>query len=82
MFLNGVAIDRIIGFEELGGRDDFSIVNLEARLAGCGVLKHRIKTGDESDDEEHEQRRNVVRIGGGNSSHREPGGSDEDSDFD
>jgi hypothetical protein len=32
MFVNGVAVDRVVGFEELGGKDDFSPVALERRL--------------------------------------------------
>lgn len=40
VYRNGVAIDRIVGFEELGGVDDFATVRLERRLerAGKNVL--------------------------------------------
>lgn len=38
LFENGVAIDRIIGFEELGGQDDFPMMNLIRRLVTGGVL--------------------------------------------
>lgn len=38
LFENGVAIDRIIGFEELGGADDFPTMNLVRRLVKGGVL--------------------------------------------
>ena len=38
LFENGVAIDRIIGFEELGGQDDFPTLNLVRRLVKGGVL--------------------------------------------
>ena len=38
LFENGVAIDRIIGFEELGGQDDFPTLSLTRRLVKGGVL--------------------------------------------
>ena len=37
-FENGVAIDRITGFEELGGQDDFPTLNLVRRMVKGGVL--------------------------------------------
>ena len=40
-FINGVATDRIVGFEELGGEDDFPTINLTRRLVKAGVLKPR-----------------------------------------
>ena len=44
LFENGVAIDRIIGFEELGGQDDFPTMNLVRRLVKGGVLIPKNKT--------------------------------------
>ena len=38
LFENGVAIDRIVGFEELGGEDDFPTMSLIRRLVKGGVL--------------------------------------------
>ena len=38
MFIDGVAQDRIVGFEELGGCDDFSTLVLTRRLIKGGVL--------------------------------------------
>ena len=38
LFENGVAIDHIVGFEELGGTDDFPTMNLVRRLVSGGVL--------------------------------------------
>ncbi|KAF0982348.1 hypothetical protein FDP41_011278 [Naegleria fowleri] len=32
LFKDGVAVDRIVGFEELGGKDDFPTVAMEKRL--------------------------------------------------
>jgi thioredoxin-like negative regulator of GroEL len=37
--VNAQAVDRIIGFEELGEDDDFETSMLEARLKKCNVLK-------------------------------------------
>ena len=44
LFENGVAIDRITGFEELGGQDDFPTMNLVRRLVKGGVLIPKNKT--------------------------------------
>jgi len=65
LFENGVAIDRIIGFEELGGQDDFPTMSLIRRLVKGGVLIPKNKTesgqikinnrkrgGNESDSDE------------------------------
>ena len=38
LFENGVAIGRIVGFEELGGTDDFPTLNLVRLLVKGGVL--------------------------------------------
>jgi thioredoxin-like negative regulator of GroEL len=38
MFIDGIAQDRIVGFEELGGCDDFSTLVLTRRLIKGGVL--------------------------------------------
>lgn len=38
MFKDGIAVDRIVGFDDLGGEDDFSTATLEKRLAKSGVL--------------------------------------------
>jgi hypothetical protein len=39
IFMDGVAVDRIVGFEELGARDDFPQISLTRRLIKSGVLK-------------------------------------------
>ena len=38
-FIDGIAVDRIVGFEELGGTDDFPTLILTRRLISAGVLK-------------------------------------------
>eukprot|EP00743_Colponemidia_sp_Colp-15_P001484 GILK01001623.1.p1 GENE.GILK01001623.1~~GILK01001623.1.p1 ORF type:complete len:248 (-),score=56.66 GILK01001623.1:84-782(-) len=39
IFQGGVAVDRIVGFDELGARDDFSTAVMAKRLADSGVIK-------------------------------------------
>lgn len=70
LFINGVAVDRVVGFEELGGKDDFATSGLERRLLKCGAVIRPPKERG-SDDEESCAVRNI-RVGGE---------SDEDSDF-
>ena len=41
MFRDGIACDRIVGFEELGGVDDFSQLALERRLADKNIIEYR-----------------------------------------
>lgn len=64
LFENGVAMDRIVGFDEVGGQDDFPTLNLVRRLVKGGVLipknkseegrtmisKGRDRDGSDSDD--------------------------------
>ena len=38
-FMDGVAFDRIVGFEELGGKDDFPTLLLTRKLVKTGCLK-------------------------------------------
>ena len=47
LFENGVAIDRIVGFDEVGGDDDFPTMNMVRRLVKGGVLipKNRSEEG-------------------------------------
>jgi thioredoxin-like negative regulator of GroEL len=60
-FVDGVGVDRIIGFEGLGNGDNFTTRDLEARLLRSGVLVRAKTTGAdrlsqpmESSKEEHE----------------------------
>ena len=39
MFMDGIAVDRVVGFEELGERDDFPTLLLSRRLINSGVLR-------------------------------------------
>ena len=58
-FMDGVSIDRIIGFEELGGVDDFPTLRLTRRLVNSGCIKGlnakekgqiKIRKGNRRDD--------------------------------
>eukprot|EP00048_Salpingoeca_helianthica_P023540 m.25052 g.25052 ORF g.25052 m.25052 type:complete len:202 (-) comp8819_c0_seq1:21-626(-) len=47
-FVDGKVVDRIVGFEELGGIDDFKTTALEKRLEKCGVIA-RASEGENKD---------------------------------
>ena len=38
-FIDGIAVDRVVGFEELGGSDDFPTLIMTRRLIQSGVLR-------------------------------------------
>ncbi len=42
-FIDGVAKDRIVGFEELGGKDEFKTLVLTRRLVKSKVIQPRNK---------------------------------------
>ncbi len=44
LFIDGVAVDRVVGFEELGGEDDFDTIHLTRRLVRSNVLKAKNKS--------------------------------------
>ena len=71
-FVNGVGVDRILGFEGLGRKpDDFTVQELEARLLSSGVLV-RAKMYDE--DEVLDPRRGFLK--------KQANDDDEDDDWD
>jgi len=47
-FCDGIAIDRIVGFEELGGHDEFPTLLLTRRLieSGCIMAKNKKERGE------------------------------------
>jgi thioredoxin-like negative regulator of GroEL len=58
-FIDGIAVDRVVGFEDMGNRDDFPQVALARRLIKTGALKPlnkaeaghiMIKKGKKEDD--------------------------------
>lgn len=73
LFCNGVAVDRLAGFDELGSKDDFTTGRLEKRLLKSGVITEPQKQQD-SEDENDQLCRNVRTSA--------QDAADEDSDFD
>ncbi|XP_038987058.1 thioredoxin domain-containing protein PLP3A-like [Phoenix dactylifera] len=49
LFKNGVAFDRLIGFQDLGSKDDFTMSALENLLKRKGIIDER-KGGDNDED--------------------------------
>ncbi|KAK9804390.1 hypothetical protein WJX72_010733 [[Myrmecia] bisecta] len=78
VFRNGVNVDRAVGFDDFGQKDDFPTSAVERKLLKSGVVAVRQKTEDDSDsDGEREQiRHSIFKSTEGRT------GSDEDSDFD
>lgn len=70
MLVGGVATDRLVGFDDLGAKDDFPTAKLEARLLKSGAVEPAA-AHSASDDEDHHG--TIIR-----SSEI----ADEDSDFD
>lgn len=86
LFRNGICFDRVVGFEELHGKDDFKTTTLEERLKVTGILRKKLKTEDDSDDEDKEDApQSNVRKGGNafglDSRPRQLDSEDETSDF-
>jgi hypothetical protein len=79
-FRNGVAYDRIVGFEELGAKDDFATARLEGMLMSAGIIQIPEKGEDDSEDEEEVMaKERAKRITYGFTKYDS---GDEDSDFD
>ncbi|CAA0839251.1 Thioredoxin domain-containing protein PLP3B [Striga hermonthica] len=58
LFRKGVATDRVVGFQDLGGKDDFSTRTLEILLVKKGIIEEN-KREEEDDDYLEGQRRTV-----------------------
>jgi thioredoxin-like negative regulator of GroEL len=63
LFRNGVAVDRIVGFDELGAKDDFRTATMEATLLKAEVIDTAHGDGDDSDEDEAEQRTSIRKGG-------------------
>jgi Phosducin len=77
LFVNGVAVDRVVGFDELGKKDDFDTEALESRLIAAGVVERQKSLQEDDGDDEgcRNVRKGLVDIA------RKHADSDEDSDF-
>ncbi|KIY93449.1 hypothetical protein MNEG_14514 [Monoraphidium neglectum] len=90
LFKAGVSVDRVVGFEQLGGKDDFPTQAFEARLRAANVVSLARRGpgggGDSSDDDVEERRAAAglaptsIRRGLHNAPQRDE--DDESSDFD
>jgi len=49
-FRGGVAVGRVVGFDGLGGRDDFSTAALERSMRACGAVVDPRRAGEEGGD--------------------------------
>ncbi|MED6170521.1 Thioredoxin domain-containing protein plp3b [Stylosanthes scabra] len=61
LFRQGVAVDRLIGFQDLGGKDDFSTRTLEALLIKKGIIDEKKDGDDDENDGYDESTRRTVR---------------------
>lgn len=52
LFRNGIAFDRIVGFQDLGSKDDFTIRALENLLKRKGIIDEKQNGDDDADDAE------------------------------
>lgn len=77
-FKDGVSVDRVVGFDGLGGLDDFETDALEGRLIDCGAVVPVVQALQDADSRIDGAGGKVRK--GFNNVHRTE--SDEDSDFD
>ena len=80
LFKNGVAFDRIVGFGDLGGKDDFTTDTFERKLQEAEVIT-KPKRRDENSDSEEEEGEFAKRVRAGGYRGKLDS-DDEDSDFD
>ncbi|KAJ0988595.1 hypothetical protein J5N97_006951 [Dioscorea zingiberensis] len=58
LFRNGIAFDRIVGFQDLGGKDDFTTRALENLLKRKGIIDERKNKDNDEDVDDADQGRN------------------------
>ncbi|XP_010550428.1 PREDICTED: thioredoxin domain-containing protein PLP3B isoform X4 [Tarenaya hassleriana] len=61
LFRKGVAMDRLVGFQDLGAKDDFSTKTLENLLIKKGFLSEKKEDEDDNEGEYREDTRRSVR---------------------
>ncbi|PON71486.1 DnaJ-like [Parasponia andersonii] len=62
LFRKGIAVDRLVGFQDLGGKDDFTTKALENLLIKKGIISEKkVDDDDDEDDGYHENRCQTVR---------------------
>ncbi|XP_042440475.1 thioredoxin domain-containing protein PLP3B-like isoform X2 [Zingiber officinale] len=61
LFRNGIAFDRIVGFQDLGSKDDFTARALENLLKRKGIIDEKQNGNDDADDaEEYAPNRSIT----------------------
>ncbi|KAI9081248.1 hypothetical protein K1719_036748 [Acacia pycnantha] len=60
LFRQGIAVDRLTGFQDLGGKDDFTTKTLEGLLIKKGIINEK-RDEDDENDEDHENSSRKVR---------------------
>ncbi|EOX90992.1 Phosducin-like protein 3 isoform 1 [Theobroma cacao] len=61
IFRKGIAVDRLVGFQDLGGKDDFGTRTLEVVLIKKGIISEKKSDEDDDDNNYDESRRKTVR---------------------
>ncbi|XVF62097.1 hypothetical protein PTKIN_Ptkin08bG0190100 [Pterospermum kingtungense] len=61
IFRKGIAVDRLVGFQDLGAKDDFATRALEVVLIKKGIISEKKNDDDDEDDVYDESRRRTVR---------------------
>ncbi|XP_022775344.1 thioredoxin domain-containing protein PLP3B-like [Durio zibethinus] len=61
IFRKGIAVDRLVGFQDLGGKDDFATRTLEVVLIKKGIISEKKNDEDDEDDVYDESRSKTVR---------------------
>ncbi|XP_078444812.1 thioredoxin domain-containing protein PLP3B-like [Wolffia australiana] len=59
LFRKGIAVDRVVGFQDLGNRDDFSTKALENLLIRKGIIDVKKDDPDNDDDDDNYGRRTI-----------------------
>ncbi|GBF90242.1 thioredoxin domain-containing protein-like [Raphidocelis subcapitata] len=85
LFKHGRSVDRVVGFEQLGGKDDFPTAAFEARLKAADVVttqRRGGRGGDHSSDDEDGRRGEAATALRRGVVHLPRDDDDESSDFD
>ncbi|KAJ7953050.1 Thioredoxin domain-containing protein [Quillaja saponaria] len=59
LFRKGIAVDRLVGFQDLGGKDDYSTKMLEVLLIKKGIISEKKGHNDEDDEYLENQNRKI-----------------------
>ncbi|CAI0394195.1 unnamed protein product, partial [Linum tenue] len=61
LFRKGIAADRLVGFQDLGGKDDFPTTRIENYFIKKGIISEKKKGNEDEEEEYDESRRRTVR---------------------